>query len=162
MASVAYPLQNGDYHAFSSVELKVTSGPAAGQIYVGIKSVNAKDSLTPTKVRGAAAEALGRTRGDYDAEGDMEMYAQQGHQFLQALGQGYKEQTFDISITFAEQNLDTIQHQLLGCRIQEVDSSNAVGTDASTLKFTLNIMKVLFDGLDSLVNPLTGAGAPTT
>lgn len=157
MATISYPLQNGDYHSFASVELKVTSGPAAGQIFPGVKTVNAKDSLTPTKVRGAASEPLGRTRGDYDAEGDMEMFVQQGHQFLQALGPGYKQITFDISITFSEANLDTVQHQLLGCRIQEVDSSNSAGTDASTLKFTLNIMKILFDGLESLLDPLAGA-----
>lgn len=157
MATISYPLQNGNYHSFSSLELKITSGQAAGQIFVGFKSLNAKDSLTPTKVRGAAAEPIGRTRGDYDAEGDMELYEQQAHQLLQALGQGYKEQTFDITYSFAETNLDTITHQLLGCRIQEVDSSNAIGTDASTLKFTLNIMKILFDGLESLLNPLSGA-----
>jgi hypothetical protein len=157
MATISYPLQNGDYHSFASVELKVTSGPAAGQIFPGVKSVNAKDSLTPTKVRGAHSEPLGRTRGDYDCDGDLEMYVQQAHQLLQAMGAGYKQTTFDISITFSEANLDTVQHQLIGCRIQEVDSSNAVGTDASTLKFTLNIMKVLFDGLESLTDPLAGA-----
>ncbi|SRR5258708_5953320 len=157
MATISYPQTLGNYHAFSSIELKVTSGPAAGQIFVGFKSLNAKDSLVPTKVRGAAAEPIGRTRGDYDSEGDMELYVQQAFQLLQALGQGYKEQTFDISYSFAEANLDTITHQLLGCRIQEVDSSNAVGTDASTLKFTLSIMKILFGGLESLISPLAGA-----
>jgi hypothetical protein len=157
MATIAYPLQNGDYHAFSSIELKITSGPAAGTIFIGVKSLNAKDSLTPTKVRGTHAEAIGRTRGDYDAEGDVELYEQQAYQFLQAMGQGYKETTFDIAYSFAETNLDTITHQMLGCRIQEVDSSNALGTDASSIKFTLNVMKILFGGLESLLSPLSPA-----
>lgn len=152
--TVAYPLVNGVYHAFASIELKLK-----GDIYVGAKSINYKDSLTPVKVRGAHAEPIGRTRGDYDAEGDLEMYSQQGHQFLQALGQGYKETTWDATVTYSENGLDTITDTLIGCRIQEVDKSNSQGTDASTMKFTLSVMKVLHDGLESLVNPLSGATA---
>lgn len=148
--AIAYPLVNGNYHAFASVEVKASDG----NIYIGVKGVNFKDSLKPTKVRGTNAEPIGRTRGDYDSEGDIEFYEQQGHQFLQALGNGYKEKSFDVFVTFSETGLDTIQHQLIGCRIEEVDSSNAQGTDASTLKFTLNIMKIKFDGLESMITPL--------
>ncbi len=152
--AVPYPLVNGNYHAFASIEVKT----ADGNIYTGVKAVNYKNSLKPTKVRGTNAEPIGRTRGDYDAEGDVEFYEQQGHQFLQALGNGYGEKPFDMTVTFSETGLDTIQHQLIGCRIEEVDSSNSQSTDASTIKFTLNVMKIKMDGLEMLINPLTAPG----
>ncbi len=155
MTVIAYPLVNGVYHAFASIELKLKDGT----IYVGAKAINYKDSLTPVKVRGANAEPIGRTRGDYDADADIELYKQQGHQFLQGLGQGYKEISWDATVTYSENGLDTITDTIIGCRIQEVAMSNSQGTDATTIKFTLSVMKVLHDGLESLINPLSGQTA---
>ncbi len=151
MVAVAYPLVNGVYHAFASVEIKFD-----GNIYVGVKAVNYSDSLTPTKVRGTSSEPIGRTRGDYDADGDIELYKQQAHQLLQALGNGYKEKVVNITVTYSENGLDTIVDEIIGARIEKVEQSNSQSPDPTTQKFTLNVMKILMDGLESLVNPLTG------
>jgi hypothetical protein len=149
---VSYPLVNGVFHSFASIELKVD-----GVIYAAVKAVNYKQSLTPTKVRGAHAEPLGRTRGDLEADGDIELYEQQGFQLLSQLGDGYLEKVFSITVTYSENGLDTITDEIVQVRIQEVDKSNAQGTDASSIKFTLNIMKIKLNGLEPLLNPLSGA-----
>lgn len=149
---VQYPLVNGVYHAFASVELKWN-----GTIYVGVKSINYKQSLTPTKVKGAHAEPIGRTRGDLEADGDIELYKQQAFQLLSDMGAGYMEKVLGATVTYSENGLDTITDELLQVRIQEVDQSNSQGVDALTTKFTLNIMKILYNGLEPLINPLSGA-----
>jgi hypothetical protein len=151
MATVQYPLVNGVYHAFASVEIKWD-----GTIYVGVKSVNYKQNLVPTKVRGAHAEPIGRTRGDLDADGDIELYLQQANQLLTAMGPGYMEKVIGVTVSYSENGLDTITDEIVSARIQEIDDSHSQGVDALTKKFTLNIMKVLYNGVEPLLNPLSG------
>jgi len=148
---VQYPLVNGVYHAFASVEIKWN-----GVIYVGVKSINYDQQLVPTKVRGAHAEAIGRTRGDLDANGDFELYLQQANQLITDLGAGYMEKVLGTTVTYSENGLDTITDELVSIRIQQISDGHSQGTDALTKKFTLNIMKVLHNGLEPLLNPLGG------
>ena len=149
---VQYPFVNGVYHAFASVELKWN-----GTIYVGVKAINYKQSLTPTKVKGAHAEPIGRTRGDLEADGDVELYLQQANQLLTDMGAGYYEKVIGITSTYSENGLDTITDELVSVRIQEIDDSHSQSVDALTKKFTLNVMKVLYNGVEPLINPLSGA-----
>ena len=148
---VQYPFVNGVYHAFASVEFKWN-----GVIYVGIKAINYDMQLVPTKVRGAHSEAIGRTRGDLDANGDVEFYLQQANQLINDLGNGYMERVLQATATYSENGLDTITDELIGIRIQQISDGHSQGVDALTKKFTLNIMKVKHNGFDPLLNPLSG------
>jgi len=154
MASIPYPLIQGVRHEWSSVEVK-----ASDTVFLGVKGVSWNDSLKPTKIWGTHPMPIGRTRGQYDANGSLEMYLAEANALVAKLGAGYKEKVFDVVVNFAEDGLDPIKHELIGCRIVTEDDSFTNGSDALSVKFDLDIMKILRNGLESVTKPL--AGVPT-
>lgn len=154
---IQYPLINGVRHDFSSLELKFAT--FGNLVIVGIKSVNYKSSLKPTKVYGTHPQPIGRTRGVYDASGDIEMYLAEANVLesaIAATGQGLMEAVFDATVTRFENQFDSIIDEIIGCRITDRDSSNSQGGDAATIKYTLDVMVITLNKNNSLTNPLTG------
>ena len=150
MPAADYPLINGTRHEWSSVEIKV-----AGQIYLGVKEIKYSDKLEPNKLRGTHAEAIGRTRGEYNAEdGSVVMYLQEANALRQALGPGYKEVPFDIVVSYSDEGVDTIQDEIIGCRIKGDEGGGSQGADALVVTFALDVMKVRWNGIESLKKPL--------
>jgi hypothetical protein len=150
-----YPLINGHRKSWASIEAYVNGLP-----YIGFKSINWKCSLKPGIVRGTAPHKIGRTRGEYDATFDFEMYRDEADVFIATLGAGgfgYGEASFDTIVQFSEptsqvqQSITTVS--IIGGRITEDSSDNAEGTDASTSKFTCDAMDILRNGV-SMVFPL--------
>src|SRR5258707_785556 len=68
---ISYPLINGHRYSWNSVELGL--GPA-GIIMRGVSSIDYGDQLTPGNLRGTGPNVVGRTRGEYDADAEIEMY----------------------------------------------------------------------------------------
>lgn len=151
---IPYPLVNGTRHSWAQIETKVQ-----GVLIVGFQEINYNDKLTPEKEYGQASEPIGRTQGEYLAEGSMTLLLAEFNVLIQTLGPGYKQKVFPITVSYSADGLETIVDQLIGCRITEVDASNAKGPGGTVRKCTLDLMKVLWNGLDSLINPLTGVPA---
>lgn len=150
--AIDYPLINGIRHEWSSCEIKL-----GGVVYVGVKEVSYSDKLEPTKVYGAHAQPIGRTRGVYSCEGSITLYLAEANELRRALGPGYKEVSFDIVASYSEDELEAITDELVGCRIKGEDHSASQGADALVRKFDLDIMLVRWNGIESLKSPLTGA-----
>lgn len=154
-----YPLIGGVRHEWSSVVIKLSS-----DLYVGIKSISYNDTLGPTKIRGTHPVAIGRTRGEYDAEATIELYAAEARQFRKKLGAGYKEVSFDITVSYVEDGFDTITDTIVGCRIKKDQGGGSSGADALTVSWDLDVMQILWDGVDSLKKTLSQAaqGVPNS
>lgn len=144
-----YPLINGLKWDYSSLEIDV-----AGDIYVGIKEIAWTETLEPGIVRGTSAQKLARTRGEHDAEGSMVMYYEDALELLNALGDGYGEVSFDISVTYSGEGVPTKKAALLGCRITSKEITNSQGTDPSEMSFDLDIIQIEEDGLRMVANAL--------
>jgi hypothetical protein len=145
-----YPLVNGTRHEWSSIEIKL-----AGAITIGVREAAYNDKLEPTKVFGVHAEALGRTRGVYTAEGSITLLLDEANSLIELLGDGFKEVVWDMTVSYSEGG-KTITDEIIGCRIKTTDQSLSQGADGLQRKFDLDVMKVLWNGKDSLANPLKG------
>jgi hypothetical protein len=143
---VAFPRVNGKFCDFTDINIFI-----AGKPFVGIKDINYKHTREPGKVRGTAPKLLGRTRGEYDAEGGFTMYQEDAIAFRQALGPGYMERDFDIVVIYRPKGGKLTTDRLIGCCITEEDSSHSQGTEPLVEKFSLHILDLQRDGLPGML-----------
>jgi hypothetical protein len=144
----AYPDINGIRTSFASLVIGVDALPL-----VGVKSLNYRVTHERQKIRGTSAHPIGRTRGQVDYEGDIEFYQAEWYKFmlpkLSALGVlGFSETSHTLNAAWAEEAspLDIVADQLVGVTFDAPDIAAAEGPDAATVKLTMNIMRIVFDG----------------
>jgi hypothetical protein len=90
------PRVNGIDYDYASIEVQ-----ADGQIFISISSVNYKHTCTPGKTRGTHAQAVGRTTGEYEASGSIELSKSAARELRAQLGPGYMTKPFDIIVNYA-------------------------------------------------------------
>jgi hypothetical protein len=151
---VQYPMVNGHRYSWASVEI----GANNGAVVRGIKSIDYDHSLTPTKIMGTGPNPVGRTRGVYEAKATIEMYRTEWENLKATLGQsgvGFGETSFPITCQYADVGQPVVTDTLEGCRVENPSFSGAEGADALTVKITLNVMRILENGLP-LYTPTSG------
>jgi len=136
-----YPLINGHRYSYASIELDRN-----GKKFYGHKEISYSQDLEPGEVRGAHAQLLGRTKGELKAEGSLTTYLEEWQELLDSLGDGYMEQAFDITVSYAEDGRPTVTDKLRGCRIKKVEESHSQGTDGLTMKIDLHILWIEYGG----------------
>ena len=161
---------NGNRYDFSSIELSFSILPGVAKV-VGCKEITYKETLDPGMVYGTSADPIGRTRGQYSAEGSISIYRAEFRDLMIAIQAqnpptgakvpGYLELTFDVTVSYAEPGQPVIVDRLLGCRFKTLDSSNSQGKDSSLIKADLSIMKILQANQSPLAFPLSSLGIPS-
>jgi hypothetical protein len=144
-----YPLVNGKRYDFSSITLQLPNGKM-----LGFKEVTYSVKLEPGEVRGAHPQILGRTRGNYTAEGSLTVFRQEADEIRTALGDGYMEKEFDITVTYGEDGQPTVTDILKACRIVNDDASRSQGQDPLEEKLDLSILSVRKNGKHALKKPI--------
>ncbi len=139
---ILYPKVNGHVYDFSSVELNF-----AGLIYTGVSEISYTHGLEPGVLRGTRSGKLGRTRGEYTAEGSFSMYLEEWKLFRTALGPGFMEQSFTATILYSELLAPLQTDVLVACRITNDEKSHSQGADPLVVAITLDIMEITEDGL---------------
>ncbi len=147
---ISYPLISGVRHDFSSIELKLN-----GQIFVGFKSINYSRTRSRTMVYGNSPDPIGKTRGTNEYSADVEVYLAEWNAFQDSLGAGYGDQPFQVLVTYSNDGFDTIQDVIRGCTIDGLEVSQSQGSDPLVRKFDMSPLKILFNGLDDLLIPLS-------
>jgi hypothetical protein len=140
-----YPLVNGHRYSFASIEAIFNGIP-----FIGFTAVNYKPSLKAAMVFGSRPQAIGRTRGKAEHTFDFEMYRLEFELFktsLGAAGLGYGETSFDTVVLYSELFQPVTTDVIVSARIEEVDLSNADGTDPSKVKVTCSAMSILLNGM---------------
>jgi hypothetical protein len=136
---------------FSSIEVNIS-----GLIYKGIKSISYDDQLTPGNVYGTTAMRLGRTRGQYETAGSLEVYKEEFALLSKAIAAippgGLAEVPFVVTVMYAELLAPITVDILGGVRITKVDDSHSSGSDALTVKLTIDPLWISRDGV-FLVSP---------
>lgn len=147
--AIQYPDINGKRYSFASIEAKIN-----GAKYLGFKSINYSDGIEPGIVKGTSPQPLGRTRGEYSASGDCEVYLEEAQAVIDALGEGWGEKPIQIVVQFAEDGKAVQTHQLNGVLLTKAEHSNAVGTDASSVKFTMSIISPILRNGKSIIKQI--------
>lgn len=141
------PLINGVVYDHSSIEVRLK-----GVRYLQLSEIEYSDTLEPGKLKGAAAKVLATTRGEYSAEGSFSLSKQDADQLIKDIGPGFKVKSFPVIVNYSEAGMPMITDTLVGCRITKTEASSS-GTDATMIKFSLHIMNILWNGVDSTGAP---------
>lgn len=152
---ILYPDINGHRYSFSSI----TFG-AAGQPTRGVSSIDYGDELTPGKMRGTGPNVIGRTRGEYDADCEVEMYELEWENLKARLGNpfvGFGETAFPIVVMYADKFQPTITDTLEGCRVTKVRKSPSEGSDPVKVKISIDVNRILHNDVPMFTPPFTGA-----
>ena len=156
MSNLPYPLINGVRHSWCSIEITLN-----GFIYLGVTSLNYDWELKHENVYGTHPDPLGRTRGQANYTGEVEMLLAEWALFSAALGPGFAEVPFQIDVCYSDNGVDTIYDKLVGCVLDKGSGSQSNGdAKAITRKLTIHPLKIYLDGLDPLLIPLTGLPLP--
>lgn len=145
---VNYPLINGVYSSWASVEIRV-----ANRVIGGITAINYAPSLEPADVLGAGAQPIGLTEGMAKYEGDFEILEIQWYALLDVLGQGYGRVPFTVNVSKApvgdDDSFEPAQDTLLGCRITSVSGTYQASTaDALVKKVKMKMLRINENGLN--------------
>ncbi len=155
-----YPLINGVRHDWASIELHV-----AGQIVIARKSINYSRIRTRAMAEGASPDPLGKTLGRNAYKADIEMLLAEFYQLQSILSQqaaalggangaGYGDVPFLVQVMYASRGFDQVTDTIIGCTMDSTEVAHGVSPDALSRKFELNPLKILFNGLDDLLDPL--------
>ena len=147
---IQYPLINGFRHSFVSIKLKLD-----GDDCLAFKSLNYNSTRTRSQPYGRHPDPLGKTRGTNEYKADAEIYLAEFHKFLKdQLGPGYADKMFSIYVTHDEEGSDLIEDVITGCSIDSIDASHSQGTDATTRKLDFGPLKIIYSGVNDVVDPL--------
>jgi hypothetical protein len=161
-APILYPTINGVRHSWASVEFKI-----AGQIIYGCKTINYSRKRNRTQARGFSPDPIGKTRGFNEYTADVEMYLAEFN-YLQGVlqsqaalqqqatnGNGYGDVFFQVTVMYTENGFDQITDTLNGCTMDSTEVGMSQSAEALVRKFELSPLKIIFNGQDDLVVPLT-------
>lgn len=153
--AIQYPIVNGVRHSFTSIEFRATTGENFGQVYF-IKSINYERKRSRGTVRGNHPDPLGKTRGENEYTGDLELYLAEWQDFVTEVlgGAGYGDKFFNLVVTYNETGFDPIVDEIVGCTWDASSAQNSQGTDPTVRKVDLNPIKIRFNGIDDLEIPL--------
>lgn len=150
---ISYPLVNGHRYSFVSIEFA-----ANGAVMRGVKSIDYGDKLTPGKMRGTGPNVIGRTRGEYDGDASIEMYRLEWENLKGGLGSqgvGFGEAAWDVTVTYGEANQPVVTDTLESCRVTEVRTGGQEGSDPTTVKLTIDLLRILHNGVP-IYTPTSG------
>lgn len=137
--AIQYPTINGHYFGFSSIEIDIN-----GLKLRGYQSINWEQNSEFTDIYGTHHQMLGDTPGKYSASGSLEMLYPEWQELRGALGDGYMQNRFTISVVMSESGgASEAEHVVLnGVRIKKVNPSISEGTDPVKVSLDLDIMWV--------------------
>jgi hypothetical protein len=150
---ISYPQIRGHRYGWSSVQIVLDKLKMTG-----FQSIDYSDSLDPGEVRGTRAALIGRTRGEYSAEGSLVFYREEFEEFgaMVAAGAslygttGLMEVSFPIIVQYSEVSNIVIQDLLEGVRLKKIGGGGSEGPDASVIECDLSIMRIKWGGRASL------------
>lgn len=138
---------NGVVYDYSSITVTVDGIP-----YGGISEINYSDTLDPGVLRGTSALPRGFTRGQYEAEASFTIALQDMLPLREALaakaiGGGFMETVFLISVSYREATSPLVTDTIEGCRIKHQENSHSAGNnDGLMTKVDLKVYRIGWGG----------------
>lgn len=144
-----YPDVNGIQYDFSSIEISLPVPQ------LGFASIDYSSSLEPGEKRtNNSSRKVGRTRGVAKDEASFEMYKVEADALITRMGPGYKEKSFNITVSYADTGMPIITDYIYGARIKKVSNSPKEGSETPKVKFDLDVMEVQESGVPGTIDSL--------
>ena len=138
---------NGRTYDWESIEI---TGPG-GRI-VGAQNVSYKDNAKTENVYGLGRYPLGRSKGNYEATGSLEMLRKDGDALIGALGADYLGKAdFTVTVSYANDGGDVATDTLVKAVVTDQDLGMGQGDKAAIIKFSLSMEKILWNGKEPVV-----------
>ncbi|MCD0156012.1 hypothetical protein [Deinococcus sp. 6GRE01] len=124
-----------------------------------LKSVSYGDAMERSQIEGNAQMSLGMSAGMYKADdGEIEVYADEFAELVEAFGEKFYTKPFDISVTFEPEGTTKLtKDEIIGCRWNKRGVSDQTGSDALTRTLGYTAAYVKFGGKNPLPNMPDGA-----
>lgn len=135
---------------FSFVSVRVF---ADGIELEGLTSIDYKDTIDRGSVMANGPGEVGRTRGTYKAEGNLEFTRRAYNDFKRQLRQRFptknpNEARFDLSISYGEDGEPLVTDELVGVQLAGNEHSGSAGSaDPMKVKIPLNVRGIIQDGV---------------
>lgn len=111
-----------------------------GKVYTAISNISHNQPIEEGEIRGTKAQVIKRTRGAQGlGEGNIEFSDfEEAVSFIDALGDGWSEKIFPVTIVYSAPNKPAITWKLFGCRLLDCEIDHSEGADAlgATLPFS--------------------------
>lgn len=147
---MAFPVFNGNAPSWADLRMTIEHDGATFETPM-FSALDWSDKVEPTDVYGQGATKLGTTKGRYSAEGKVTFYltaAAAVYTSLAAVNSSITEVRFDLIGSWkARADDDPTRVELQGCRLVDRNGSNSNSGDAATVEHTLNVTKILVDGV---------------
>jgi hypothetical protein len=150
------------------------AGSVGNLVTYGIKSIEYSHKVTRSKVRGTHPQAIGRTPGEYEASGSITLYKRYADEFLKTLTKngslGIFDAPFDLTVSYSVMrdapanaanfvgvpgvSPQVVTDKILGCYLSEDNESHSQGTNPLEVRFGLDIMLLVKNGMKPLTNAL--------
>lgn len=141
------PLINGRRYDFASVETAVNGLPVLGRT---ITALDYSDSVQRGIVRAGSPLPIGYTRGEYSAEGSIEMPREEYPLFLSAITAnsplGIYEVSFELTVAYAELGQALQVDNLNGVRLNGAAQTLQRGPEGLVVRCPLLIHLVVWNG----------------
>jgi hypothetical protein len=145
---------NGNRYSFTNVSVNLGGQEIAKGVF---SSINYKATQEPGIVQGNQVTIVGRTEGYGTGTGSFEMLVSELDDFFNTLTGGgvfpIMSVDFDIIVAYSVNDIDVRVDSLLGCRIDDIDSPNQQGTDATKKTNSLTIARVFLNGIAAFADP---------
>lgn len=145
MPITKFPRVFGHFPDFSSITIFILGRPI-----FGVTEITYKTTREPGMVRGAGTRKIGRTRGEFNFEASMKMHKEDMEALRLALGPGYMETEFNITVVYQFKGGTLTTDKLFSCVITEDDASYAQGTDPLEVTIPLDVMDINYNGLSPI------------
>lgn len=123
-----------------------------GGVLLGAVSVTYKDEAKVENVYGKGRVALGRARGNYSASGSLDVLRDSFNRLTASLGADFLgKKDFTVIVSYANDGGSTCTDTLQGAVITADDASMNQGDKEAKVKMELSIEKILWDGLEPVV-----------
>jgi hypothetical protein len=137
---------NGNYHNHASAEIDF-----AGQVFLGITTLNYADELERELQYGTGSLPLGVSVGQYKPNADAEMLKTEWERLKAVLpANGYGEVPINVGATYKEDS-GTIVDELRTVYINKVENASQQGPSANKVKLTLTVVEPIRHGGSTLV-----------
>jgi len=139
----SFPNTQGVGYTLDKCEIKL-----GNKIFTAIENISGSQPVEEGSKNGATGQPILRSRGSLGmGQGSVE-WSDIGaaQEFIDALGDGWQEKTWDATLTYSATGRQTIKHTYISCRCLDAENDHASGPEILGTTMPFSFMKRELNG----------------